>query len=51
MQNEFVEIARKADETKEYPPKNGVLREARKGRALKKSIADVEQVIKGLING
>lgn len=35
-QQEFVEIARKADETK---------------AALKKSIADVETVIKGLING
>ena len=33
---QFVEIARKADETK---------------TALKKSINDVEQVIKGLING
>ena len=33
---EFVEIARKADETK---------------AALKKSIADVDNVIKGLING
>ena len=36
LQQEFVEIARKADETK---------------AALKKSIADVESVIKGLING
>jgi len=36
LQQQFVEIARKADETK---------------AALKKSIADVEQVIKGLING
>jgi len=36
LQQEFVEIARKADETK---------------ASLKKSIADVEQVIKGLING
>ena len=35
-QQEFVEIARKADETK---------------AALKKSIADVDNVIKGLING
>lgn len=35
LQQEFVEIARKADETK---------------AALKQSIADVEQVIKGLIN-
>ena len=35
LQQEFVEIARKADETK---------------AALKKSIVDVEQVIKGLIN-
>jgi len=33
---QFVEIARKADETK---------------ASLKKSIADVEQVIKGLVNG
>ena len=36
LQQEFVEIARKADETK---------------AALKKSIADVESVIKGIING
>ena len=36
LQQEFVEIARKADETK---------------AALKKSIADVDNVIKGLING
>ena len=36
LQQQFVEIARKADETK---------------AALKKSINDVEQVIKGLING
>ena len=36
LQREFVEIARNADETK---------------AALKKSIADVESVIKGLING
>ena len=36
LQQEFVEIARKADETK---------------AVLKKSIADVESVIKGLING
>lgn len=36
QQQQFVEIARKADETK---------------AALKKSINDVEQVIKGLING
>lgn len=36
LQRQFVEIARKADETK---------------AALKKSIADVESVIKGLING
>jgi len=36
LQQQFVEIARKADETKS---------------SLKKSIADVEQVIKGLING
>jgi len=36
LQQQFVEIARKADETK---------------AALKKSIVDVEQVIKGLING
>lgn len=36
LQQEFVEIARKVDETK---------------AALKKSIADVESVIKGLING
>ena len=35
IQQEFVEIARKAEETK---------------AALKKSIVDVEQVIKGLIN-
>ena len=35
MDKEFVEIARKAEETK---------------AALKKSIVDVEQVIKGLIN-
>lgn len=36
LQREFVEIARKADETK---------------AALKKSIADVESVIKGVVNG
>ena len=36
LQHAFVEIAQKADETK---------------AALKKSIADVEAVIKGLING
>lgn len=36
LQQQFVEIARKADETK---------------AALKKSIADVGQVIKGIING
>lgn len=36
LQQEFVEIARKADETK---------------ASLKKSIADVDVVIKGLING
>lgn len=36
LQQQFVEIARKADETK---------------AALKKSIADVDQVIKGFVNG
>ena len=36
LQQQFVEIARKADETKS---------------ALKKSIADVDNIIKGLING
>ena len=36
LQQEFVEIARKADETK---------------AALKKSISDLDNVIKGLING
>ena len=36
LQQQFVEIARKADETK---------------AALKKSIADVDNIIKGLING
>lgn len=36
LQQEFVEIARKVDETK---------------ASLKKSIADIDVVIKGLING
>jgi len=50
-ERQFVKIARKTDDSKEYPPKNEVFGVARKGRALQKSIAEVDTIIKGLING